>query len=210
MYKINFVNDVDFESLPGLDMGSKIGVAYPEMGEAYVRQSGAQIVDVFTAMHELEHLKGSDLDENYDSENKCYYKSFGQIMENLSPAYGASKGNFAPLAETAATLVGGPMAASAVGGMFGNGQPKQQQQPSPFDNSLMNQFDQSASQAPNVIQTSQGGGAGGGMSGSGFSPSGGLNGPQGEQLMQQFGNYSGRAPAMYNQGPFGTPIGGAA
>lgn len=104
-YKVNFVTDEEFEKLPGKDMQDKVGVAYPEYGEAYVRKSGSSALDVFTAMHELEHLEGKDLDEHYDSENKCYYKH--GLMQSLIPALGA-----------ASFLI--PGVGPAIGGAFGS------------------------------------------------------------------------------------------
>ncbi len=201
MYKIQFVNDEEFEKLPGKDMYDKIGVAYLERGEAYVRESGAKIVDVFTAMHELEHLKGSDLDEHYDAENGCYYK--GGFMNALGP-----------IGTVLGSIFGGPVGGAIGGGiggagssLFGGGQKQQAPQ---FNFQMPSGQDAtSGMSSPNVIQAGQGAG-GSGMSGSGFSPSGGLSGPAGQTFMQQFGNYAGKSPNAYNENQFGTPLGWAA
>ena len=82
-YKIQFLDNEAFDSLPGVDMPSKIGVAYPETGEAFVRKTGSNVVDIFTAAHELEHLDGEALSEHYDPINHCYYK--GNFFEELNP-----------------------------------------------------------------------------------------------------------------------------
>jgi len=84
-YSIQFLDDQAFESLPGDDMASKVGIAYPESGQAFVRNTGIPTLDVFTAIHELEHLKGDDLDEHFDSENKCYYKKISDILPYAAP-----------------------------------------------------------------------------------------------------------------------------
>ena len=85
MYQVKFLDDEEFDRLPASDIHSKVGVAYPEIGEAYVRKTGVNVIDVFTAMHELEHLQGEDLNEHYDAENKCYYKGFGQVLQTVLP-----------------------------------------------------------------------------------------------------------------------------
>ena len=82
-YKIAFLDDAEFEQLPGKDMHDKIGVAYPKYGEAYVRKTGSSVIDTFTLAHELEHLDGATHGENYDPENECYYK--GGFMSSIMP-----------------------------------------------------------------------------------------------------------------------------
>lgn len=192
MYKIHFVNDEDFERLPAQDIQTKLGVAYPETGEAFVRQSGSNVVDVFTAMHELEHLQGNDLHENYDDTNKCYYKDFGQIAMSVAPFLG--------------TMLGGP-AGGAIGsagsqlawGQGGIGQhmglpgapKKPEQQP---QQNVMSQFmpQQQGPGQPNVIQAPGGAGQmgmGGGMSAS--QQSAGLPNTN-DDPFGQFGRQSGR------------------
>lgn len=191
MYKIKFVNDQEFDSLPGRDMPSKMGVAYPEYGEAYVRESGAKIVDVFTAMHELEHLKGSDLNEHFDAENKCYYKDTGQWMQTAAPFMNLIPG-IGTIASIGMGAGGTALHNSSVAGQQKQAMNQQQDQQNQYNQQLMGQFDQTANQnMPNVIQTGQGGM--GSQPGGGFSPSGGLNGPQGQDMMKQFGDYSGRS-----------------
>ena len=84
-YKVQFLNDKEFNELPGNDMASKVGVAYPSHGMAYARRTGIGVLDAFTAIHELEHLEGVTHDEHYDSENQCYYKGFGDIVKTVAP-----------------------------------------------------------------------------------------------------------------------------
>lgn len=120
--KVHLVDDQTFDSLPGKDMGGAVGISYPEKGEAYIRQSGSSLMDAFTIAHELEHLKGDDLDEEYDKENKCYYKrasgwnpfggdflDFGQSF-NLHPYV-------APALAAATMLI--PGVGPAIGGALG-------------------------------------------------------------------------------------------
>lgn len=189
-YKIQFLNDEEFESLPGKDMYSKVGVAYPEIGQAFVRKSGAKVVDVFSAMHELEHLEGNSLDEHFDQENRCYYKSMGDWL--------------GPIGTIAGSIFGGP-AGGSIGGMLGgaggslfgggksSGMANVYQQAAHSQNPVMSGGMQQA--GPNVFQTggASAGGAGGGNT---TSQNGGLRGPVSEELMKQFnsGYMSGRQP----------------
>lgn len=147
MYSVKFLTDEEFDRLPAKDVHDKIGVAYPETGEAFVRQSGSSTMDVFTALHELEHLKGNDLDEHFDSENGCYYKKgssifksilplaagifLPQILPAILPGLGGAAGASAGYAANAGKLAGGmglglgsgtaagSAAASAAGGGLG-------------------------------------------------------------------------------------------
>lgn len=84
-YKVQFLNDEEFDKLPAVNIQQKVGVAYPDSGEAYVRRTGSNVLDVFTALHELEHLEGDSLGEHFDAENKCYYKDFGQTLMSVAP-----------------------------------------------------------------------------------------------------------------------------
>lgn len=178
-YKVHFVDDETFNGLPGRSMDTKLGVAYPESGEAYVRKTGSNVVDVFTLAHELEHLQGDDLDEHYDAENKAFYKDFGQTLQAVAPVASFIPG------------IGGLVSAGAgIGGklMSNNYQAKQAK-------SSMNQltgqqpggaFDQFQNgNQPNIIQAP--GNNFGAAGGSGNS-TGGLGG-----LRQElFGSYMGR------------------
>lgn len=187
-YKIQFLNDEEFNQLPGQYMDTKLGVAYPESGEAYVRQTGIKAVDLFNLAHELEHLEGKDLDEHYDAENKCYYKDFGQTLQTVAPALSFIPG-IGPIAAAGAGIGGGLLHNRSVD--KANKAAMSQQQ------GMMSQFSQepqvSQATGPNVIQ---GGGAGGPAGASG---SGGGNGLidrlrsiLGRGANTQFGNYAGR------------------
>lgn len=158
MYKVHFVNDEQFEALPGQNMGTKVGVAYPEYGEAYVRKSGSNLVDVFSAMHELEHLQGDSLNEHFDSENKCYYKGFADVMGPVS---------------NIAAMIPGPwqvpaMAYSGYNMFAGGGGKGQQQQQNPYDYTNQGTGEM---QQPSVMDpfVSQAQGAGGGANSAGSS-----------------------------------------
>lgn len=181
-YSIKFLNDKDFERLPAKNIESKIGVAYPETGEAFVRSSGVDVVDVFTALHELEHLRGNDLDEHFDTENRCYYKDFGQMLSPIMGGIGS--------------MFGGP-AGGGIGGLlgslFGGGSKPQQKQPSyNFNMPAMEQ----GSAAPATVQT----GASGGTSAGGIGGTAIKNLSQNPQFKdiqnQQYGQTSGRSPLM--------------
>lgn len=123
-FKFSLLNDQEFDSLPGKDIREAVGVSYPEKGEAYIRKSGSTIMDAFTIAHELEHLQGSDLDEEFDKEGRCYYKKasgwnpfggdfldFGNSL-NLHPL-------ILPAAEAVAGAFGGPLASTGVGAAYG-------------------------------------------------------------------------------------------
>jgi len=120
-YRVAFLDDKEFEQLPGKNMEDKIGVAYPKLGEAYVRKTGSNLVDVFTLSHELEHLQGATHDEHYDEENECYYK--GGFMQALLPVLaGASfliPGVGPAIGGAMSSMMGGlGGAASGLGGLF--------------------------------------------------------------------------------------------
>ncbi len=199
-YSIRFLNDRDFEKLPARDIESKIGVAYPETGEAFVRSSGVSIVDTFTAMHELEHLKGNDLDEHFDTENKCYYKDFGQTMQTLAPALGFIPGVGPALAIGAG--VGGGM-------MHNQSQNKIQKSAMEQQQNMFSGFGmpsgQEATQGMSMPATSMAQGASGGGGQMGAVGGNAIKGLSGEpqfgssgtpmdqfKLQNPFGNYSGR------------------
>lgn len=199
-YSIHFLNDQDFEKLPAKDIESKIGVAYPHTGEAFVRSTGVNTLDVFTALHELEHLKGNDLDEHFDQENKCYYKGFSQALGPVGGVLGSMFGG--PVGGILGSSMGGSMGGgSPMGSLFGNifsslgGGQKQQQQQAPTYN--ISYPSPQTTAAPATVQTA---GAGGGVS------QGGIGGNAVKNLQsqlqsqdienQQYGTASGRSPLM--------------
>ena len=195
--RINFVNDDEFERLPGTDMASKVGVAYPKYGEAYVRKSGVRAVDVFSAMHELEHLEGSDRGERYDAENECYYKGFGDIFNTVAQAASFIPSPVQPFAATYSAANGIKQAATGSNFFGGGEQSGNQEQAEPQMQSL---------QAPQIAQpftssvSGMGSGQGAGM-GQASSATGGVKAlnqqPQfGDIESQRYGNISGRSPLM--------------
>ena len=112
-YRVQFLDDQEFDQLPATEIHSSIGVAYPETGEAFVRKSGMPAIDAFTALHELEHLQGNDLDEHYDAESGCYYK---KPRDWIRPIAIGAAAMFAPqLLGGLGAMMGGGGAASAAG-----------------------------------------------------------------------------------------------
>lgn len=166
-YKVEFLNDEAFDALPGNDMPSKVGVAYPSVGIAYVRQSGLPVLDAFTAAHELEHLKGDDLNEHFDTEHGAYYKKLNEFFQSAAPIAASFIPGVGP-------LVSGAMGATNSFGLFGKspGQVQQQNQMRDQEGG-MSGFQPSSpmpevSQAPNTFPTSSGnssGAAAGGVGG---------------------------------------------
>jgi hypothetical protein len=117
-FKFQVLDSAKFDKLPGKNMHENIGVAYPEKNEAYIRHSGDTMFDAFTIAHELEHLKGSDNGENYDSEFKCYYKK-GDWWNPFGGNFGGDAVHpyLAPLGIAASALIPGLW--PALGGMMG-------------------------------------------------------------------------------------------
>ena len=153
-YTVKFISHEDFDNLPYNKVGTSIGVADRNAGVAYVRDTGNPM-DIFTAYHELEHLKGDDLHE-YSSpgEDGVYYKDFGSVVKNILPTVGGF-------------LTGGPVggalgaAGSFLGGKGGNQQQQPQQAPmDSFNPGAMSPVPQAAPATSSV-----GGGGDGGMGG---------------------------------------------
>ena len=84
-YKIQFLDNDSFNNLPYKDTHTSLGLADSRTQTAYVRRTGINAVDMFTAAHELEHLEEGHAGE-YASHNKygdgVYYKD---LMEIFSP-----------------------------------------------------------------------------------------------------------------------------
>lgn len=177
-YTVKFVDNETFERLPYKKVATSVGVADRNAGVAYVRDTGNPM-DVFTAYHELEHLKGDDLHE-YESpgEDGIYYKDFGQVVSNILPAVGGF-------------FTGGPVggALGAAGSFFGGkGNKGQSQQP---QHATMNQFNPSVSMAPPSPATSQVGGQSAGQDGGGLG-AGTINKVRDFMKQRSSGFYSGR------------------
>lgn len=197
-YSLQFLDDEAFERLPASDIYNKVGVAYPERGEAYVRRSGMALADVFTAAHELEHLEGKSHGENYDKENKCYYKDAGQWIQTIGSIAAPFTGPAAPFVAAGANAAGGTMHNNNVQ-KSQNSQMLDQQRQSEEGQGMfdpMSQFQSpgmnpsAGSTAPNVVQSPGGIGSGGGVGGAiGNSP---VGGNVMQLIRNQNGNYSGR------------------
>jgi len=110
-YELTFLDDKEFESLPYLDTQTSLGLADTKKGKAYVRRTGVKAVDVFTAMHELEHLEGDKLGEHDRYGNGVYYKDFGSA---LSGAANSAMGGLGSAANLIGSSIGG--AAKSIGG----------------------------------------------------------------------------------------------
>lgn len=178
MYRVQFLNNEKFETLPAKDIHTKLGVYYPETEEVFVRDTGVPVLDVFTALHEVQHAHGDSLGEHFDAENKCYYKDFGNALGLVGSVLGNA------IMPGAGTAIGGGLG-SLGASMFGQGQKApQQQQSQGFMPGIMSQFSGSQGMqgptAPNVMQA-QGAGAAGGMG------QGGSMGP-GASNVKQFQN----------------------
>lgn len=181
-YRVSFLDDEQFERLPGKDMEEKIGVAYPETGEAFVRKSGSNVVDLFTAAHELEHLEGNSLKEHFDSENGCYYKNLGNAL--------------GPIGTVVGSMFGMPEIGGALGqigsSMFGQG-PKQQQSQMQMPNFNFQPPTTLSQNSPNIIYPQGMGGTGGSGAGGSVSSPGASSpslGSNGNSLMNNVLNAS--------------------
>ena len=173
-YTVKFVDSDTFDKLPYNKVGTSVGVADRNRGIAYVRDTGNPM-DIFTAHHELEHLKGDDLHElESPGEDGVYYKNFGesvgQFFQASIPGTKAfKKWAIAPLAGAAGTAVGGPVAgAAAYQGVNSFNSPKQTD--SSFQSPTMDSFNPATSQiqSPQAPATSPVGGSSGGDAGDGL------------------------------------------
>jgi len=190
MYTLKFLDSESFDKLPYNKASTALGIADRNRMEAYVRDT-ANPMDAFTAIHELEHLKGDDLGEHESpDENGVYYKETGSWMQTLAPLAAFIPG-VGPLASAGLAAGGTAMNASNQGKAQNSAMLDQQR----AQESMMSQFQSQPQQTPNTIQAPQApnvvnpGGMGGGNQGG----SGGM----GSDLdlirrAQQKGNYSGR------------------
>ena len=107
MLTVKFVDNETFDSLPYKNAGTSLGVADRTRGVAYVRDTGNPM-DIFTAYHELEHLKGEDWEEHASpNEDGVYYKGFGQMFDSIGGTLAPILGGF----------LGGPIGSAAASGM---------------------------------------------------------------------------------------------
>ena len=186
MYTVKFLDSNSFDKLPYNRITTSVGVADRKSGIAYVRDTGNPM-DVFTAYHELEHLKGDDLHEfESPGEDGVYYKDAGGWMQTAAP-FAAFIPGVGPLL-SAGLGAGGQMMSTNRGGMGKNimGAMNAVQQPQ----TTMNQFNPQA-YAQAAPATSGIGGQGDSAGGGGLE-SGTI--AKVRQMMQQrqSGFYSGR------------------
>ena len=179
MLTVKFVDNETFDSLPYKNAGTSLGVADRNKGIAYVRDTGNPM-DIFTAYHELEHLKGEDWEEHASpSEDGVYYKGFGDVISSVS--------SFIP-------GIGGLLGKGA-GMLFGGGKQQQQQQP---QQPTMQQFNPATSmtsqqsQAPAAPATSSVGGNGGNFAGGEMGGSNTMDKVRNLLQQRQSGFYQGR------------------
>lgn len=186
MYTVKFLDNESFNALPYKNVSTSLGVADRNAGVAYVRDT-ASPMDVFTAFHELEHLKGDDLDEHESpGEDGIYYKDTGGWMQTLAPIAAFIPG-VGPAVSAGMAVGGGAMSQRSQAKQAQSMQ-NQQQQPT------MDAFNPAASMANAAPATSSAGstpGAAGGGLGAGTID-------KVRQLMaqQQSGYYAGRNPGM--------------
>ena len=170
-YKVNFMDDNEFEKLPYKDVDLALGLADSKTGQAYVRRTGVNALDVYTAMHELEHLEDGKHGEHSDHEyhkDGVYYK-----IPFLMPILGAVATSLAG-AGVNKLLAPKPQQAQTQG----QGQP----QVMPTQSAALNQFGGSK---PNIVAPQAAP-----MGGSSGMPST-QNTPVGDLLQKRKGNYSG-------------------
>ena len=117
-YELTFLDDKEFESLPYLDTHTSLGLADTKKGKAYVRRTGVKAVDVFTAMHELEHLEGDKLGEHDRYGNGVYYKDFGSALSGAGQSIG---GAFNSVGSGISNVAGSLTKAMNFGGGFQGG-----------------------------------------------------------------------------------------
>lgn len=106
MYKIEFLDPQEFEQLPYKDLDTSLGIADPKISKAFVRKTGLDALDVFTAIHELEHLEDGHEGVHADHfRNGVYYKGFGELFNSVGlPVLGQFLGG--PLGLTAGSGLG--------------------------------------------------------------------------------------------------------
>jgi hypothetical protein len=152
MYKVQFLDDKDFESLDYPDMHSSLGVADPSTNTAYVRKTGIKVLDAMNLIHELDHLKDGDQGEfAHHKANGVYYKKINDFLEPAANLFSFIPGPWqAPAGIYSATRLG--MNAFGQGG----NQAQQESQPQQFVQQEMPQ------PQPNAITPPGGGGTQGG------------------------------------------------
>jgi len=191
MYTLKFLDSESFDKLPYNKASTSLGIADRNRMEAYVRDT-ANPMDAFTAMHELEHLKGDDLGEHESpDEDGVYYKGSGPWVKTLGTALAPLFGPFAPLVAGGSQIGGHIMEANNQGKSQNSAMLDQQR----AQQSMMSQFQSQPQQAPNTVQTPQ---APNTIQTGGFGGGEGLGGGRMSSDLdlirraQQKGNHSGR------------------
>ena len=117
IYTLKFLDSDSFDKLPYSGAIEALGVADQSAGIAYVRDNQNPL-DVFTAIHELEHLKGDDLDEHATpGEPGVYYKKAKDwilpaiaaasfLIPGVGPAIGGALGSVGAAGGGALTSLG--------------------------------------------------------------------------------------------------------
>lgn len=186
-YTVKFLDSESFDNLPYNKVGTSVGVADRTSGVAYVRDTGNPM-DIFTAYHELEHLKGDDLNEfESPGEDGIYYKDTGQWMQTAAPF-----ANFIPGVGPGVSMAMGAGGTAMHQGTVAKQQKSAMQNQQPMQQDAMNQFNQGQpqQQSPAVSQV---GGGGMGVEGS-PGGNGGMIGKIQDFLRNQSGFWSGRTP----------------
>jgi len=87
-YKLEFLDDQAFDNLPYRDVHTSLGLADSNTRTAYVRRTGVNAVDLFTAAHELEHLEEGRHGEHSHHEKYAdgvYYKDLMEVFTGPKP-----------------------------------------------------------------------------------------------------------------------------
>ena len=112
-YKIQFLDNESFDSLPYKDVQTSLGLADSKTQTAYVRRTGVNAIDLFTAAHELEHLEEGHEGE-FSSHEKygdgVYYKDLMEIFTGPKPQpqQQAPMQQFQPQVQQAASPMASP------------------------------------------------------------------------------------------------------
>jgi len=192
-YTMQILDNNEFDRLPYKDTQTSLGIADPKTKTAFVRKTGIKPMDVYTAMHELEHLEeGKEGKFAHHLRNGVYYKGFGDVLGNVS---------------NVAAMIPGPwqvpaMAYSGANAMgLGIGDKQAAKSPDTTNYNAGQSYQPTIPQAasPNVSQ---------GQSVAGGSQTGGA-GSAGvmENLRRMLGSESGRSPSDMMSQQFGTSQG---
>ena len=127
-YKLEFLDDQAFDSLPYKDVHTSLGLADSNTRTAYVRRTGINAIDLFTAAHELEHLEegrhGADSHHEKYADG-VYYKDLMEIFtgpkqqqqpQQQAPSISPS---MSPMSQSPNVVAGG----SGMGGQVSGGLP---------------------------------------------------------------------------------------